>query len=404
MKILQVNEHYAPIGGAEQYLSDISAHLERRGITVSVLYAVETAQDFRVPGRQEVCLSDLLKPAGGGQSERFRLIRQTVEDLDPDVVYAHNLDEPDVLALLSELKPTIQFVHAHRVTFCPGDGKYYRRTQEGCTRPFGPYCLIAPFLHECGSQRPWRIASNYAAVRRWLDVAPKLIKLIVASRYMKRELMAVGMAEDHVVVNPIGVDVKAETAGSSWPSAENVTVLFVGRLYEVKGPQYLLTALDHIDVPCRAVFVGDGPGLEPLKRAATRLSPRHPVEFAGWVHQHEVQRFYQQARVVVVPSVWPEPFGLVGVEALQYGKPVVAFDVGGISEWLKHGFNGFLVAPKDAPGLAAAIKRILVDGQLAEEMGRHARALAVEQFSIERHIDTLLRVYEEALGVSKLPV
>ncbi|MBI3950638.1 MAG: glycosyltransferase family 4 protein [Acidobacteria bacterium] len=398
MKVLQVNEHYAPVGGAEQYINNVSAHLERRGITVAVLYAVQTAQDFQVPGREEVHLAWLLKESGFNQSKRFQRIRQVIEDLNPDVIQVHNLYEPDVLALLTELRPTIQFVHTQSFRVCPGEGKFYKRTHEICYRPFGPYCLIAPYLHRCASQRPWRIASHYVRVRGWLNVAPRLEKLMVASRYMRLELIAVGIATDHIVVNPIGVEMEAGSESSSRTPQDAPTVLFVGRMYELKGPQYLLAALEQLDVPCHVVFVGDGADVERLKQAAGQLSPRHTVEFTGWIGQDEVQRYYQQARVVVVPSVWPEPFGMVGVEALKYGKPVVAFDVGGVSDWLKDGDNGFLVAPKDTSGLAAAIKRILVSPELADAMGRHAQALAVAQFNIERHIDTLLGVYEGAVN------
>lgn len=400
MKILQVNQYYAPVGGAEQYLSNVSAHLERRGVTVAALYAIRTGREFQAPGRQAVHLPCLLDADEVDPARRFQLIRQAVEDLNPQIIQVHNLDAPEALARLAELRPTIQFVHAQSVKFCPGDGKFYRRTQEGCPRPFGPYCLIAPYLHRCGSRRPWRIAAHYATVRRWLDVAPRLAKLMVASQYMKQELMAVGIAADHVVVNPIGVAVEAEEPASVGSQEEERMVLFVGRLYEAKGPQYLLAALAQVDIPCRAVFVGDGPDLARLKQAATKLASRHIVEFTGWIDQDEVQRFYQQARVVVVPSVWPEPFGLVGVEALKYATPVVAFDVGGVAEWLKDGDNGILVAPKDPVALAAAIKKLLMDTELAEAMGQRARTRAVEQFSLTRHVERLLQVYQEVLPVA----
>jgi glycosyltransferase involved in cell wall biosynthesis len=398
MKVLQVNEHYAPVGGAEHYIVDVSTHLEQRGVAVSVLYAVQTAQDFHVSGRKEMALPELQKRVGVSQSGRFQRIRRAIDELDPDVIQVHNLDEPDVLAWLTGLRPTVQFVHAHSAKFCPGDGKFYRRTQAVCQRPFGPYCLIAPYLHRCGSLRPWRITSNYATVQHWLETAPTLFKLMVASQYMKQELVRAGMPADHIVVNPIGVHVQPETALDS-PKQEAV-VLFVGRMYEVKGPQYLLAALDQLDIRCRAVFVGDGPDLERLKQAATKLASRHAVEFTGWVGHHEVNHLYQQARVVVVPSLWPEPFGMVGIEAFQHSTPVVAFDVGGVSEWLKDGENGWLVAPKDTVGLASAIKRILIDRKLAEEMGQRARQMTLERFNMERHVDSLLHVYQQALDVS----
>lgn len=396
MKLLQINEHYAPVGGVEQYLLDTSAQLEQRGVTVAVLYAVSSDRLCDMPGRQALQLACLGRASGLSRLQRFEQIRHTVEQMAPDVIQVHNLDEPDVIAYLAALRPTVQFVHAHSVKFCPGNGKFYRRTQEICPRPFGPYCLIAPYLHRCGSQRPWQIVSNYAVVRRWLEVVPKLFKLIVASRYMKQELIRAGVDADHVVVNPIGIDVNADAADELPVSLDPPVLLFVGRLYDVKGPHYLLAALEYLDMPCRVVIVGDGPERERLKRMAVNCPPRHVVEFTGWVEQEELERRYRQASVVVVPSVWPEPFGLVGVEALKHGKPVVAFAVGGVGEWLRDGENGFSVEVKNVPALAGAIKKILTDPQLAGAMSRRARSLAVERFNLERHVDTLLQIYQQA--------
>jgi glycosyltransferase involved in cell wall biosynthesis len=395
VKLLQVNSHYAPVGGAEQYLSEVSAHLERCGVQVAVLYGVKNSDDFHVPGRREECLNELLIQ---NATDRFDVIRRVVEVIDPDLIQVHNLDHPEVIELFANLRPTVQFVHAHSVKFCPGEGKFYKRTQEICRRPFGPYCLIAPYIHQCGSRRPWRILSNYLTVRRWLDVVPRLKKLIVASRYMKEELLSVGVEDRQIVINPIGIEIEEETSTDPAPVESEPMVLFVGRMYEHKGPQDLLAALKLIKVPCRAVFVGDGAELERLKQAAHYLLPQHRVQFTGWLDPKEIKSLYQQAAVVVVPSLWPEPFGMVGIEALNHGKPVVAFNVGGVSEWLKHGENGFLVPPKDISRLAAAIETILTNPGLAHRMGQRARALAVEQFDIDRHVGQLLEVYQEALS------
>ncbi len=399
MKVLHVNQYYASVGGAEYYIDEISEHLWRRGVEVAVLYAVKTGREFHAPAREEVHL-DCLGRCQVSLVERGERIRRTVEAIDPDVIQVHRLDDPTVLHLLVELRPTIQFVHTHSGHFCPGDGKFYRREEKRCSRPFGLHCLIAPYRHRCGRRHPGHLVAQVMAVRRWLDVAPRLSKLIVASQYMRRELIRVGLAPSHIAVNPIGVDVGRDGAAKPESPAGEAIVLFVGRLYEAKGPQVLLAALERLGTPCRAVFVGDGPLLAALKERAERLSPDHQVEFAGWVDRRRLGDFYRRARVVVVPSVWPEPFGMVGVEAMAYGKPVIAFDVGGVAEWLKDGQNGFLIPARDVSRLAAAIERLLVDAALRRDMGRRARALAVQQFSIERHLDALLQIYAEAMGAS----
>lgn len=100
--------------------------------------------------------------------------------------------------------------------------------------------------------------------------------------------------------------------------------------------------------------------------------------------------------VVVVPSVWPEPFGLVGLEAMTCSKPVVAFDTGGISDWLKDGCNGYLVPVKRADLLAERIDSLLRDHHLAVKMGAEGLRIATDRFSKERHFQRLLSVFEAA--------
>ena len=96
-----------------------------------------------------------------------------------------------------------------------------------------------------------------------------------------------------------------------------------------------------------------------------------------------------------VPSVWPEPFGLVGLEAASAGLPAIAFDVGGISQWLKDGVNGFLVPgnPPTARSLALGLVEAFADLERIERMGVAAREMAFEM-SVEKHLDRLEEVFD----------
>ena len=105
----------------------------------------------------------------------------------------------------------------------------------------------------------------------------------------------------------------------------------------------------------------------------------------GWVPQDELHRTLSGARVGVVPSVWPEPLGAVGIEMLRHGLPVVGFDVGGISEWLKDGVNGYLVPVFDRARLAERIDALLADPELARRLGQAGREQAATWCDEERN-------------------
>jgi glycosyltransferase involved in cell wall biosynthesis len=100
--------------------------------------------------------------------------------------------------------------------------------------------------------------------------------------------------------------------------------------------------------------------------------------------------------MLVVPSIWPEPFGIVGLEAMTCSKPVVAFDTGGISDWLKDDTNGYLVPVKRADLLAQRIDALLQDRPRAAKMGAEGLRIVRACFSKEQHFDRLLSAFELA--------
>jgi rhamnosyl/mannosyltransferase len=142
--------------------------------------------------------------------------------------------------------------------------------------------------------------------------------------------------------------------------------------------------------------VGEGPLRPLLEEKARSLGVR--ATFSGWLEGEALLRAYAEASVVAVPSVWNEPFGLVGLEAMACGKPVVAFARGGIPDWLEHEETGLLVPPKDVPALAAALRRLLEDGALARRLGEAGRRRARERFAMAQHVQRLVEVYQQAVS------
>jgi glycosyltransferase involved in cell wall biosynthesis len=121
------------------------------------------------------------------------------------------------------------------------------------------------------------------------------------------------------------------------------------------------------------------------------------VRFVGWCGAEEMEERYAQARIVVVPSVWPEPFGLVGIEAMAAGRPVVGIDRGGIRDWLAHGETGLRVAPQ--PGaLADAVRCLLEERETTARMGAAARERWRALYSPEAHHQVMQEAYEWTLG------
>jgi len=182
-------------------------------------------------------------------------------------------------------------------------------------------------------------------------------------------------------------------------------LLFSGRMEFLKGGHVFLASLPIVaaalDKPLQVTFAGDGRMREEWQRIARRLQRRHSgieVKFVGWVDRVQMKTLFDDSDLLVVPSLWPEPLGLVGPEAGLQGVPVAAFSVGGIPDWLVNGVNGHL-APGDPPtssGLASAIVQCLSDARTHENLRRGAVNVA-RRFSIENHVAGLMKIFEQVI-------
>jgi glycosyltransferase involved in cell wall biosynthesis len=170
-----------------------------------------------------------------------------------------------------------------------------------------------------------------------------------------------------------------------------------------KGIDRLLEALARLRHPFQAVIAGDGPERAWLEARSAELGLRTRVRFTGWLREDELSQLYHRARVVAFPSIWDEPFGLVGLEAMAHARPVVAFDVGGVREWLEHGVTGRIVPRGDVAAFAAALDRFLADPELASTLGRAGRERADREFDPATHIERLERIFEAAAPPAPLP-
>jgi len=173
-------------------------------------------------------------------------------------------------------------------------------------------------------------------------------------------------------------------------------IFSAGRLVKGKGFELLLESLSRLRIPFECKIAGEGPELERLKQKAETL--KLPVDFLGHLPADELSKWYQWCRIVAFPSDYPEPFGIVGLEAMGAARPVVAFDVGGIRDWLQYGINGFCVPRGDSEGFSERMRQLITNPGLAEEMGRTGWRLLKQSFSSARHVMLLETVYNDLIA------
>jgi glycosyltransferase involved in cell wall biosynthesis len=210
---------------------------------------------------------------------------------------------------------------------------------------------------------------------------------------------------DKFVVIPNGVDpdlFKPDPKDSIVKNKYNVDgplVLFVGRLWYNKGLHLLLLAFKSVvqSLPnAKLLVVGDGPLRSELVNVTRRLNLTNNVIFVGEVDNKELPKYYNSCDVFALPSVF-EGQGIAALEAMSCGKPVVAFNVGGIPEVVEDGKTGFLVKPYSIKDFSRSIIKLLKDRELGEAMGIEGRKVVEQKFQWKNIARQLVNTYLDVL-------
>ena len=385
MRLMHLHERLSARGGAERHLLSLLKHQQSNHQT---LLAVGFEDDSLPEGEREAIgpwlrVKDLARRGLRGRGERAacRRLSKAIADFQPDLIHIHNLMDPALLDLAAAAAPAVMTVQDHRF-FCPGQGKL---TPQGrpCSEPLGDGCLAC-------FEQPEYAQRMLDLTRRRLAALEGLAGVLVLSRYMARELVQVGVGYERLVVLPPPVDLPPapESAGRSYH-------LLAGRLVGRKGLPQAVKANQLLKHPVPLRIAGDGPLALDLSQAAQVSAGR--LCFEGWAGRARMNRLLSGALSLWLPSLWAEPWGIVGLEALARGVPVVGARVGGVPEWLLHGEHGLLVPPGDAPALARAADRLAADPDRARRMGRAGRTWVARHLKREDLMTRLGEFYSQAL-------
>ena len=385
MRILTVHDTFGSLGGAETNVFATSDALIRRGHAVGVLAR-------RSSGKGETAWNDLFGPNvfWMGNQSPVAVARR----FEADLVYMHKCESlPCIEALLKSGIPMIRMVHDHDL-YCLRSYRYNPLTRHICTRPAGAHCVfpcMAPLKRNREGGLPFRWAS-FAEKQRELALSREFDRNIVATEFMKRELLINGFDPRRIEICP-PVPRPVEPLQSTF-SNRNLLV-FAGQIIRGKGVDVMLRALALLKTPFEAVILGDGNHRATCEKLCAKLGLGDRVTFKGFVPHAEIQQYYQEATAVLAPSVWPEPMGLVGLEAMRNGLPIVAFDAGGIRDWLRDGENGFLAPWMDAARYAEGIAALLADKEMARAMGERGRARFLREYDFDNYITRLEGLFSQ---------
>lgn len=371
MKIALISPYDYPYpGGVTEHISYLDKHLRRLGHETKILAPCSS---------DEADLQDhVIKVSGNVISVPFSGSRARV-GLSPGTYWRVKRilrqEQFDIVHVHEPLSPTLPlFVLRHSKAVNVGTFHAYRESHAG-------YQYGKPIFKRLFAKLDGKIVVSEAVHKYLVHYFP----------------------DDYVII-PNGVDVERFGGQDAKPLPRyqdgKLNILFVGRLEKRKGFKYLLRALPYVkaEVPnVRLIVVGayDKDDKRPFVRYARQLH-LHEVKFVGYVSAEELPRYYATCDLFCAPSTGFESFGIVLLEAMASGKPIVASDIAGYRSVLSYGQEGLLVEPENERALAGTIVRLLKDPALRQRMGQRGRAKALE-YSWEKIARRVLDYYQEVL-------
>jgi glycosyltransferase involved in cell wall biosynthesis len=295
-----------------------------------------------------------------------------------------------VISAMASYAPTIRYVHHHKAT-CPDGKRVLHYPWACCTYPTAFPCLLRAHLRLCMPRSPYKAWHALLRAKGTLSSLRSLPKLLVASDFMKYVLIRNQIAKDKIDVLPLFSSYPPQ----EWTAPKSPNgLLFVGRLVHGKGVLELIRLLAKLKPEIHLEIAGDGAMITRARLLTRQYGVQDRVKFSGWLSGNSLMEAYRRNAILIVPALSPEPFGLIGIEAGSFCRPAIAFDVGGIREWLIDGVTGQLVKPEHFDELAGAIEKLVDSPEKLREYGTHARELVRNRFSVEKHLNKLIGLFE----------
>jgi glycosyltransferase involved in cell wall biosynthesis len=367
------------VGGAETYAYELADGLGRRGHEVDVYTQWLDHPEEQVDINENVSVYRLTKAKKklvSFETLYFSLIiRHRVDFSQYDIVHGTLTPASMILAtVLNNIEPPVVLT---------GHGTSIGETKSVALETPADY-LLKFFFYPMNVVMDF-ISGRYAS------------RIIAISDHAKRELVDLyHFDQQKVHMIPHGVDTEKFQPQSEKHSAVNsdkITLLYVGRLGPRKGIDLLLESLSEIDAEnIELLIAGTGRHKNKLEQKAEFMTIPHSINFLGYVPEEELPELYSSADIFVLPSTY-EGFGLVILEAMACGTPVIGTDVGGIPTAIDHESTGILV-DRSVSSLTEGISKLVFDNEYRDKLGKNAETKA-ENTSWDSIVDSVEQLYRD---------
>lgn len=391
--VLNISQNFEIQGGSDIYFHSLCKLLQDNGHHVDNFAATldKSSQFPQHTNFDDRTIDTILKYIYNMEAKKK--ITKFIDAKDYNIAHLHIYYGKLSSSILSPLRrkgiPLVQTLHEYKLV-CPTyklyDGsnlcfacqnnKFYNATLKKCNRGSFARSLLSS-------------VESYVSLA---NGSQKYINhFITVSDFQREQIINMGFDPARLSTVHNFLDIKE----FPYQQKDGDYVLYYGRIEKVKGLEVLLKSLDFLPNEIKIVIVGDGEfktemveKIEDINRVEER------VIYLGFLRGEALRDVINNSKFVVVPSIWYETFGLTVIESMAYGKPVIGSKLGGITEIIADGIDGYLVEPNNAKALAEKIESLYSDDHLIQCMGSKARRKIEDQFSAKRHYEKLLSIYK----------
>lgn len=391
MKLLYIHDRLGDLAGAEANARITAGELARRGHQLGLLHGPGT-------GRGEENWEQIFSHRYAISSTPVESTRHALAEFKPDAVYVHKMSDLGVLSTLMQSSlPRVHMVHDHDI-YCLRSYKYNPLSRKICTRAASAYCVfpcMGCVVRDREGLLPLKLRSFRDKLQE-IELNKQFDRMVVVTTYMRDELLRNGFDPQRISIHAPVPRMGDASIQSSF--SDRNLILYAGQITRGKGVDVLLRALAKVQSRFECIILGDGHHKAACEKLSRKLGLQDRVTFKGFIPQEELKAYYRECSVVALSSVWPEPIATIGLEVMRYGLPVVAFDAGGIKDWLIDGENGRLVPWMDTAAYASALDELLRDKSKAQAMGQAGLRLVSERYDFEGYITGLEQLFAEVVS------
>ncbi len=386
LKVLIINDKGSGTGGVSIYVRTLKKLLLDRGYDVKVLSSDIYSKgdypfyDYLFKGFKEESLARVVLYIFNPFS--YFKLKKIIRDYKPDIIHLNNVlsqASPSICPLLNKV-PSVMTIHGFSL-ICPFNKIDYMK--KICNKKFGKQCY-----HCLNKKYPYFLIKH----NLYKYFFKKLDKFVTVSNYLKKEFKKEGFDNIVTLHNKIPLLEFSEIKSND--------LLYMGRLSNEKGIVYLINAMKKVlkyfpNIKLNVVGAGDEE--DKLRDLVNKFNLRNNIYFIGELSHNKILEYYKKSAVVLIPSICPDSYPTVTMEAMSVGRPIIASRLGGLPEQIEEGKTGFLVPPRNPEAIAEKIIYLLKRPKLMQKMGLEGRKKAEKEFNINDYTKKIEELYKKVI-------